>query len=77
MVGTKIHFTSELAPCGKSVGGEHYRDMDDDGLLMSDEYYTCGCRLIRHAFHDGSVRTRIVRHDGKVIMDEVSAEHGC
>ena len=76
MVGTRIRFTSELAPCGKALDGEHYRDTDDDGLFMCDEYYVCGCRRIRHEFHDGSVRTRVIRHDGRVVMDEVSAEHG-
>jgi hypothetical protein len=76
MVGTRMRFASELAPCGKLVDGQHYRDRDDEGLFMCDEYYTCGCRVIRHEFHDGSVRTRVVRHDRKVVIEEVSAEHG-
>ena len=44
MVGTRIRFTSELAPCGKTVDGEHYRDEDDEGLVISDQYFACGCR---------------------------------
>ena len=70
MVGRRIEFTDELAPCGKTVAGEHYRDADDEGLVFRDEYYACGCRSIRHEFHDGSVRVRAVRHDGTVVMDE-------
>src|SRR6266540_3909329 len=37
MVGTRTNFTSEQAPCGRTVAGEHYRDTDDAGLLIIDE----------------------------------------
>ncbi|GLH95727.1 hypothetical protein [Phytohabitans aurantiacus] len=75
MVGQRIHFTSELAPCGRMVEGDHYRDSDDYGLVFTDEYYACGCRMIKHEFHDGSVQTRSVRHDGRVILDECGSLH--
>jgi hypothetical protein len=77
MVGRRIHFDSEPAPCGRMVGGDHYRDSDDDGLAFTDEYYACGCRRIQHVYHDGSVRTRAIRHDGKVLLDDSGPVHGC
>jgi hypothetical protein len=79
MAGTKTHFNSDVAhvaPCGKACDGDDCRDADDEGLLIAHEYFSCGCRIFRHEFHDGSVRTRVIRHDGKVMLDEVSAEHG-
>jgi hypothetical protein len=30
---------------------------------------------MRHEFHDGSLRIRTVRHDGKVLADEHSGDH--
>ncbi|MEJ3746157.1 hypothetical protein WEI85_23070 [Actinomycetes bacterium KLBMP 9797] len=76
MVGKRTHFSTETAPCGRLVEGDHYRDSDDDGLVITDEYYACGCRQIRHEFHDGSVRTRSIRHDGKVLLDDSGPAHG-
>jgi hypothetical protein len=72
MGGTRTKFAAELAPCGRTVGGEHYRDDDEQGLVIYDQYYSCGCRRIRHEYHDGSVTTRAIRHGskGKVLMDE-------
>ena len=35
----------------------------------------CGCREIRHVYHDGCVRIRTIRHDGKVLRDEHCGEH--
>jgi hypothetical protein len=37
--------------------------------------YSCGCREIVHEFHDGSCRTRIIRHDGRILLNQLSAEH--
>jgi hypothetical protein len=76
MVGTRNRFTGELAPCGKIVAGAHYRDQDDYGLVIYDEYYDCGCRQIRHEYHDGSVQTRAIRHDGHRVK-EFGPDHGC
>jgi hypothetical protein len=75
MTGTTTHFSKERAPCGKLVDGSRHREGDGDGLAFDDLTYACGCRKIRHEFHDGSVRIRTTRHDGKVLMDEHSGDH--
>jgi hypothetical protein len=77
MVGIRTRFTSELAPCGKLVDGDHYRDRDDEGLVIYDEYYACGCRRIRHEYHDGSVQTRAIRHDHRKVKEPFGPDHGC
>jgi hypothetical protein len=82
MVGQRSSFDAEPAPCGKIVGGECYRDNDGEGLVVYDQYYTCGCRRTRHEYHDGSVTTTAVRHGrvrptrgrGKLVSEEHS-EH--
>ena len=76
MVGTKIRFVAELAPCGKVVAGDHYQDEDGQGLIIRDEYYECGCRRIRHEYHDGSTELRAIRHDGKPVKGELEPNHG-
>jgi hypothetical protein len=76
VVGTKIHFMAELAPCGKIAGGDHYADEDDEGLIIRDEFYECGCRRIRHEYHDGSTEERAIRHDGKLVKEEFGPNHG-
>jgi hypothetical protein len=72
MGGTRTKFTAELAPCGRTVSGELYCDDDEEGLVMYDHYYSCGCRQIDHKYHDGSVTTRAIRHGGrqKVVFDD-------
>jgi hypothetical protein len=75
MVGTSVPFSSERAPCGRRVAGSRHRESDDDGLSYDDMNYSCGCRHISHQFHDGSTRIRIIRHDGRVLLNELSAEH--
>lgn len=75
MISTTAEFTAEKAPCGKVVDGRRHQEDDDNGLLFDDKTYACGCRRIRHVFHDGSVRIRTVRHDGKVLADEHSSDH--
>jgi hypothetical protein len=77
VAGTRISFTEEQAPCGKTVGGDHFLDDDDDGLVIRDEYYACGCRRIRHEYHDGSIQVRAIRHDGKPVKDPFGPDHGC
>jgi len=37
--------------------------------------YGCGCRQIRHFYHDGSVHIGAIRHDGKVLRNERSGDH--
>ena len=75
MVATHTSFTSQRAPCGRVADGETYQDRDDETVLTQEMDYACGCRIIRHEYHDGSVSERIVRHDGTVLADELrSAE---
>ena len=48
---------------------------DDDCIVTQEILYECGCRSIQHEYHDGSVSRRVVRHDGRVLVDEMlSAE---
>jgi hypothetical protein len=74
MAATTTGFKSEQAPCGRVVDGEHYQDRDEEGLLTDELHYACGCRSIRHEYHDGSVSRKVVRHNGKVLVDELVAE---
>jgi len=76
MVGTTAHFTREQAPCGRIVDGEHYRDDDQEGLVIRDEYYACGCRRIRHEYHDGSIQMTAIRHNGTVVRQPSAPDHG-
>jgi hypothetical protein len=75
MAATSTRFAGEQAPCGRIVDGEHFQDQDDDCLVCDELYYACGCRSIRHEYHDGTVSRRVVRHDGTVLVDEIDAEH--
>ncbi len=77
MVGGRDTFAAEVAPCGRTVGGECYRDDDGEGLVVYDQYYSCGCRRTRHEYHDGTVTTTATRHGrrhGKLVSEEHS-EH--
>ncbi len=71
MAITTTPFTSEKAPCGRVVDGERFRDRDEECLLSDELFYDCGCRSIRHEYHDGSVSLNVVRHDGTVLEDEI------
>ena len=75
MISTSSPFTAELAPCGHVGDGRRHQENDDAGLLIDDRFYACGCRVIRHEYHDGSVRIKTIRHDGKVLADEHSGNH--
>ena len=76
MVGTRTDFTGERAPCGKRrVNGHRYHEEDGAGIVCNDVVYSCGCRETVHEFHDGSCRTRIIRHDGRILLNQLSAEH--
>jgi hypothetical protein len=72
---TNATVKNQSAPCGRIVDAERRDERDEDGLVVRDMYYACGCRSIRHEYHDGSVCRRIVRHDGAVLVDELIAEH--
>jgi hypothetical protein len=75
VIGTKTPFTNEKAPCGRWVNGSRYFEDDGSGIRCDDVTYDCGCRSIEHQFHDGSCRTRVTRHDGRLLLNELSAEH--
>jgi hypothetical protein len=68
---TTTRFTSARAPCGRFVDGESYQDSDEEALVTHELDYACGCRTIRHEYHDGSVACRTVHHDGTVLVDEL------
>ena len=70
VVATRTSFTEEVAPCGKVMAGVRYTDRDDDGMVVEHLHYACGCQDFRDAFHDGSVHTRVVHHNGRVLVDE-------
>ena len=68
-------FTGRQAPCGRIVDGETFQDEDEELIVTEEIDYACGCRTIRHEYHDGSVSQKVVRHDGRVLVDELrSAE---
>jgi hypothetical protein len=67
-------FQGQRAPCGRIVSGENYEDHDDEIVVTEETIYKCGCRSIRHEYHDGSVSRKVVRHDGHVLVDELSKE---
>ena len=75
MAAMTTHFPSQKAPCGRASAGDHHIESDDDGLSFENVRFSCGCRETRHTYHDGCVRVRTVRHDGKVLRDERSSEH--
>jgi hypothetical protein len=74
MVPTSTGFKSQQAPCGRIVDGESYQDQDGQGLVINGLYYACGCRSIRHEYHDGSICRKVVHHDGTCLVDELIAE---
>jgi hypothetical protein len=75
VVATKAGFAQQHAPCGRIVDGETYQDRDEETVLTLEVDYACGCRTIHHEYHDGSVSKKVIRHDGRVVMDELlSAE---
>ena len=75
MASTSTGFKGQKAPCGRIVDGESYQDQDEQGLVIHDRFYACGCRSIRHEYHDGNVRRKVIRHNGKVLVDELVSWH--
>ncbi|WP_084960376.1 hypothetical protein [Thermoactinospora rubra] len=76
MSGTRTPFSPETAPCGRRSAGERLVDDDGYGLLIRDQYFECGCRRIRHEYHDGSIHIASIRHDGKRVTEPSAADHG-
>ena len=70
MATASRQFNTSLAPCGRVVSGERYEDRDDDTLITDGTDFACGCRSIGHEYHDGSVSRTVIRHDGRVLLDE-------
>jgi hypothetical protein len=64
-------FRDRRAPCGRRTAGEEYEDHDDEVLLSYEILFDCGCRTIRHKYHDGAVSRTTTRHDGAVLVDEL------
>lgn len=65
-----ISFNSERAPCGRIVEGERLRDQDDECMLTEEVFYACGCQVIRHEYHDGTISSRELRHDGRIVAEK-------
>jgi hypothetical protein len=59
------------APCGRLGRAENYQDHDGEVVVTQEMLYSCGCQWIRHEYHDGAVSSRVVRHDGQVLVDEL------
>ncbi|MEP6527622.1 MAG: hypothetical protein ABJA86_10700 [Nocardioidaceae bacterium] len=70
MTGAMSRFETQRAPCGGLHDGERSFTEDLQGLATEELRYSCGCRNEREEFHDGSVHHKVVRHDGKVLVDE-------
>ncbi len=75
MTITNTAFHGEKAPCGRIIDGERHQDRDEECLVTDELFFACGCLIIRHEYHDGTVSRREVRHDGKVMVDRINAEH--
>jgi hypothetical protein len=72
MPTTSTRFAHEKAPCGQIVDGERFQDREqDEECLVTDEaFYACGCEICRNEYHDGTVAVKVIRHDGRVLVDE-------
>ena len=66
-------FKGQPAPCGRIVDGENYRDEDSDVVVTLEIDFACGCRSIQHEYHEGTVSRKVIRHDGRVLIDELLA----
>lgn len=76
MTTTRTRFAKAKAPCGRSVDGEHLQIEDEQDLVTDELFYSCGCEEMRQEYHDGSYYRRVARHDGRVLVDEVTSPHG-
>ena len=64
-------FSDRLTPCRRRRGGERYEDKDDAMLLTQLVLFSCGCRIVRHEYHDGTVNQTVIRHDGTTLVEEL------
>ena len=70
MTPTISRFEAMLTPCGRQLGGEQRTTEDLQGLVTEERWFSCGCRITKEEFHDGSVHRLVVDHHGKVLVDE-------
>ena len=70
MTATISRFDTRLTPCGQQHDGERYLTEDLQGLTTVDMHFSCGCRVTKEEFHDGSVHRMEAHHSGKVLVDE-------
>jgi hypothetical protein len=70
MTATVSRFEARRAPCGTSRDGESFVTEDHQGLITEELQFSCGCRIAKEEFHDGSVHRMVVNHHGKVLTDE-------
>jgi hypothetical protein len=73
MAATISRMMAEKAPCGQIVDVERFLVRDEECLLTDGRHYSCGCKLLRHEYHDGTLATTVVRHDGRVLADELES----
>ena len=66
-------FRDRPTPCRRRKDGERYEDQDGATVLTQLVLFSCGCRIVRHEYHDGSVNETVVRHDGTTLVDELLA----
>lgn len=66
-------FNDQPTPCRRRRGGEQYEDRDDTTFLTELVVFSCGCRIVRHEYHDGTTIRTVVRHDGTTLVDERQA----
>lgn len=71
MTMEESRFEDGKAPCGRVVDGLRHLDRDDACLLTDIYEYSCGCRRIRHEYHDGSFSRKVIHHKGTVLVDEL------
>lgn len=70
MSATISRFEVRIAPCERPYGGERRLSDDLQGLITEELHYSCGCRVTKEEFHDGSVHRMVIEHGGKVLVDE-------
>ena len=52
---TNTSFKSEKAPCGQIGEGDRHRDEDGECMLTDRVLFACGCQVVRHEYHNGTV----------------------
>jgi hypothetical protein len=70
MTSTITPFAATRAPCGHQHRGERSVSEDEQGLITEEVTYSCGCRVSKEEFHDGSVHRMVVNHRGRVLFEE-------